>query len=329
MKPFVKYFLIFLSAFAATAAGTYIAVMLVASDSREVVLPDLKGKNIIYVLNSLTALNLNPKLHGSEYSKTYPRYHVISQDPEPGTIIKMGRDVILYISKGRKKIKVPDLRYMTINDAEISMGKNEFQKGSVSRAYSSDLSKDMIIAQYPPPYTLQDHGSKIDLLVSKGIKLPKYAMPDLYSIDLKKAKNLINERKLDISTMESDYKMTLPGNVIIGQSPAPGAIVTKETKISLIVNQKGPGMFADSDITGNTTVISCFIKHGFLKKHVIITADLFGYEIDLVDRYLRGPGYIYALIPGSVNTLVKIFVDDKLVKTQTINPWNTGITEEN
>ncbi len=65
MRIFLKYFLIFLSALAATAAGTYIAVSLVASDSMEVILPDLKGKNIIFVLETLTALDLNPKLYGT------------------------------------------------------------------------------------------------------------------------------------------------------------------------------------------------------------------------------------------------------------------------
>ncbi len=328
MKPLIKYFLIFLSAFAATAAGTYIAVMLVASDSKEVVLPDLKGKNIIFVLETLTALDLNPKLYGTEYNNTCPRYHVLSQDPEPGMIIKKGRDVILYISKGIKHVKVPDLRHMFFNNAEILIGDNEFKTGFISKTYSDEIAKNRIISQYPTAYTSQVRNSKINLLISKGVKLNKYAMPDLYSMPFKDAKDTINNKKLNISLIKSGNLLTLPQNVIIKQTPAAGSVITKETKISLIVNRKTRGQFLDPDLLKNVFVISHFLEPGFLKKHIRITADLFGFELNLVDKYVSDAGNVYALIPGDIKTKVKIFIDDELVKTKVINPWKTGKTQE-
>lgn len=328
MKTFIKYFLIFLSAFAATAAGTYIAVTLVASSSKEVVLPDLKGKNIIFVLETLTALDLNPKLYGTEYNNSCPRYHVLSQDPEPGMVIKKGRDVVLYISKGKKHINIPDLRHMLINDANILIGKNEFKTGFISKAYSKNIAKDKIISQYPYAYTSHERDSKINLLISKGKKLKKYAMPDLYSISLKDAKETINNKKLNIASIESGNLITLPQNVIIKQTPAAGSNVTKETKISLIVNRKIQGQFLDPDAIENVVLITHFIEPGFLKKHVRITANLFGFELSLVDKYVPGAENIYALVPGGVKTKVKIYIDNELVKTQIINPWKTGKTQE-
>ncbi|MCK5541560.1 MAG: PASTA domain-containing protein [Desulfobacterales bacterium] len=324
MKSFIKYFLIFLSALAATAAGTYIAITLVTSDSKEVVLPDLKGKNIIFVLETLTALDLNPKLYGTEYNKTCPRYHVLSQDPEPGMVIKKGRDVVLYISKGKKHINMPDLRYLFINDAKILIEKNEFKTGFISKAYSDNIAKDKIISQYPCAYTSQELDSKINLLISKGEKLEQYAMPDLYSIYLKDAKNIINNKNLNIASIESGNLITLPQNVIIKQTPAPGSIVTKETKISLIVNRKTQRQFLDPDAMESVVVITHSLEPGFLKKHVLITANLFGFELNLVDKYVAGAENIYALVPGGIKTEIKIYVDEELVKTQIINPWKTG-----
>jgi serine/threonine-protein kinase len=328
MKPFIKYFLIFLSAFAATAAGTYIAVTLIASDSKEVVLPDLKGKNIISVLETLTALDLNPKLYGTEYNKTCPRYHVLSQDPEPGMIIKKGRDVILYISKGKKLVNIPDLRHISLNDAIIFIQENEFKTGFISKTYSDNIAKDQVISQYPYAYTDQELDSKINLLVSKGKNLKKYAMPELYSISLKDAKNIINIKNLNITSIKSDNLITLPQNAIVKQTPAAGSVVTSETKISLIVNRRIQGQFLNPDALDNIVVITHFIEPGFLKKHVRITADLFGLELNLVDKYVPGSEDIYALIPGGIKTKVKIYIDNKLVKTQIINPWETSKTEE-
>ncbi len=328
MKTFLKYFLIFLSAFAATAAGTYIAVTLVASDSKEVVLPDLKGKNIIFVLETLTALDLNPKLYGTEYNNTCPRYHVLSQDPEPGMVIKKGRDVILYISKGVKHIKIPDLRHMFLKDAEILIGKNEFKTGFKSKTYSDKIAKDRIISQYPNAYDSQERNSKINLLISKGMNLKKYAMPDLYLIPLKDATNTLNNKKLNISLIKSENLLTLPQNVVLKQIPSAGSVITKETKISIIVNKKTNGQFLDPDLLKSIVVITHFLEPGFLKKHIRITADLFGFEFNLVDKYVSGAKNVYALVPGGIKTKVKIFIDDELVKTKIINPWKTGKTQE-
>ncbi|MCK5311069.1 MAG: PASTA domain-containing protein [Desulfobacteraceae bacterium] len=324
MKPLIKYFLIFLSAFAATAAGTYIAVILVASDSQEVVLPDLKGKNIIYVLETLTALNLNPKLYGTEYNTTCPRYHVISQDPEPGSVIKKGRDVVIYISKGEKQVNVPDFRHMFLADAKILIEAKELKTGFISKTYSNNIAKNQIITQYPDAYTEQERNSEINLLISQGKKLQRYAMPDLYSIPLKDAKNIISALSINISSIGSDNYITLPQNVIINQTPEAGSIVTKETKISLIVNRKKQGEFLDPDVLESVVVINYSLEPGFLKKHVRITADLYGSEFNLVDKYAPGSENIYALVPGGIKTKIKIYIDNELVKTQLINPWKTG-----
>ena len=324
MKPFVKYFFIFLSAFAATAAGTYIAVMLVASNAKEVILPDLKGKNIIYVLETLTALNLNPKLYGVEYNKSCPRYHVISQDPEPGAVIKQGRDVIIFISKGKELVTVPDLRHMSVKNARILIEETEFKTGTISETDSDKIAKNNIISQYPQAYSKQARTSKINLLMSTGKKLKKYVMPDLYALFLKDAKEVINNNNLTISAIGSGNLITLPENVILKQTPIPGSIVTKETKISLTVNRKNSEEYLDPDALESIVLVNYLLAPGFLKKHVRVTANLFGFEFDLVNKYSSGGENIYVIVPGGIKTRVKIFIDNELVKTKTINPWKTG-----
>ncbi len=326
MKPFLKYFLIFITAFASTAIGTYIAVILVTSDTEEVVLPDLKNKNIIFVLETLTALDLNPKLYGTEYSKTCLRYHVISQDPEPGAVIKKGRDVVIYISKGEKLIKVPDLRYMLLADAKILIEKDELKIGTISKTCSDSVSKNNIISQYPNPNSQQKRNSPINLLISSGRKLQKYIMPDLYSCSLQDVKDIINHQNLAISSICSGKLFTMPQNVIISQTPKAGDIITKETKISLIVNRKNKKEFLNPDTIDSVVLISYPIGPGFLKKHVRISANLFGFELNLVDKYISGSKNVHALVPGGIKTKIKIYIDNKLVKTQTINPWKTGKT---
>ncbi|MCP3900224.1 MAG: hypothetical protein GY707_10990 [Desulfobacteraceae bacterium] len=94
------------------------------------------------------------------------------------------------------------------------------------------------------------------------------------------------------------------------------------------MNKKTNGQFLDPDLLKSIVVITHFLEPGFLKKHIRITADLFGFEFNLVDKYASGAENVYALVPGGIKTKVKIFIDDELVKTKIINPWKTGKTQE-
>ena len=55
-------------------AGTsaYLTLTLIIKSEDTVVVPDLSGKNVVYVLELLTDLGLNTKVKGSEYSADVP-----------------------------------------------------------------------------------------------------------------------------------------------------------------------------------------------------------------------------------------------------------------
>ncbi len=91
-------------------AGAYFTLTLIIKSEDTVVVPDLFGKNVVYVLELLTDLGLNTKVKGSEYNADVPENNVIFQEPEPGAEIKKGRDVRIVISKGAKSILMPNLK---------------------------------------------------------------------------------------------------------------------------------------------------------------------------------------------------------------------------
>ena len=85
-------------------ASAYFTLTLIIKSEDTVVVPDLVGKKVLYVLEILTDLKLNAKIKGSEYSSDIPVDHVIFQEPEPGSEIKIGRNVTIIISKGTETI---------------------------------------------------------------------------------------------------------------------------------------------------------------------------------------------------------------------------------
>ena len=103
----IKIAALFFSFVIVVGISAYLALTFIIKSEDTVVVPDLVGKNVVYVLEFLTDLGLNTKVKGSEYSADVPQNHVIIQDPEPGAEIKRGRDVKIILSKGSMTILIP------------------------------------------------------------------------------------------------------------------------------------------------------------------------------------------------------------------------------
>ncbi|MCP4023500.1 MAG: PASTA domain-containing protein [Desulfobacteraceae bacterium] len=324
MKKLIKYISIFFIAFAVTGSAAYFSVRLVTHSPGEVVLPKLKGKNIIYVLETLTNLGLNAKLYGTRHDEKLPRYSVISQDPAPGAIIKKGRDVIIYISKGPQENIIPDLRQHSLEEALLILEKEEFSPGVVSRVYDAQTPEGFIIAQYPNAFTGALKGSLCNFLVSRGNEPGEYVMPDLKGMPLEKASAVITENNLVVSQVLSGVKRGMAQGHVIKHEPAHGSYVTYATKIRLFVNTSTANQTMNPDHLQGVILVKHLMEPGFLKKHVRVEADLFGTTIALYDQYAKPSEEILVLIPSGIKTKVNIFIDDNLYKTTTIDPWQKG-----
>ena len=112
-------------------ASAYLTLALIIKSEDTVVVPDLSGKNVVYVLKLLTDLGLNTKVKGSEYSADIPENNVIFQEPEPGAEIKKGRDVRIIISKGAKTILMPNLKELFVRQARIILEENSLRRGEI------------------------------------------------------------------------------------------------------------------------------------------------------------------------------------------------------
>ncbi|MCK5838063.1 MAG: PASTA domain-containing protein, partial [Desulfobacula sp.] len=225
MKSILKYLFIFLTAFILAGSIAYYTVRLFTQSADEIILPELTGKNIIYVLETLTNMGLNAKLHGTRYNDIVPRYAIISQDPQPGTTIKKGRDVSLYISKGAKENMMPDLRQLPLDQALIRLEKNEFQKGHVSITYSSSTKKDNVIAQYPESFSPALKGSFCHLLVSRGDKPRGMIMPATKGLRLERASAIIEHLDLGTPNIISTENHNQTYGIILSSRPQPGSYV--------------------------------------------------------------------------------------------------------
>ena len=298
-------------------ASAYLTLTMIIKSEDTVVVPNLAGKNVVYVLELLTDLGLNTKIEGSEYSTEMPKNNVIFQDPEPGSEIKKGRDVRIIISKGPKSILMPNLERVPVQQARIILEENSLCQGQISSTYSNRIKKDSVIAQVPSADTMITRNECVNLLVSLGIRPQAYKMPDLEGRSLDSAIPLIESSNLILGKIKSVFYKDKPLNTIIAQEPLSGYSVTEGGTVDLVINRKpgrkDHGYLADSP---GGIFFRYRVNDGFLKRHIRVVLNSFGVSNTIFDEFIQPGKEIWLIIPNNNYTTLFLYEDDKLIKTQ-------------
>jgi beta-lactam-binding protein with PASTA domain len=298
-------------------ASAYLTLTMIIKSEDTVVVPDLAGKNVVYVLELLTDLGLNTKIEGSEYSTEMPKNNVIFQEPEPGSEIKKGRDVRIIISKGPKSILMPNLEKLSVQQARIILEENSLCQGQISSTYSNHIRKDSVIAQVPSAGTMITRNECINLLVSLGIRPQVYKMPDLEGRSLDSAIPLIESNNLTVGKIKSVFYKDKPLNTIIAQEPLSGYFVSDGGIVDLVINRK-PGRQGHDNLAGSPggSFFRYRVNDGFLKRHIRVVLNSFGVSNTIFDEFIKPGEEIRLIIPDNDNTTLFLYKDDKLIKTQ-------------
>jgi len=136
-------------------------------------------------------------------------------------------------------VKVPDLKGMTLNQAEVVLQREGLTLGhNVSFAFSDDVKTDKIITQSYEPDTLVKAGRPVDVTVSKGTQMIE--LPDV-TIGNPEVENAINSIRAigfqgEIAIKEMRHPTISEGKVI-GQNPAPRSNWPKNGKVELFVSE--------------------------------------------------------------------------------------------
>ncbi len=297
-------------------AGAYFTLTLIIKSEDTVVVPDLFGKNVVYVLELLTDLGLNTKVKGSEYNADVPENNVIFQEPEPGAEIKKGRDVRIVISKGAKSILMPNLKGLFVRQARIILEENSLRRGEISGTYSNSLKKDEIIAQFPSQGTMITRGECVNLLVSVGVRPRAYKMPDLLGLSLSSAITMIESIDLVLGEIKTHFYKDKPINTVVAQELIFGYRVTQGSTVNIVINRKpvGKGHNYLNESQGGS-LFRHRIEDGFLKRHIRVRLNSFGVSIDLFDGFMKPGEEIWLLIPRRNNSTVFLYEDGELIKT--------------
>jgi len=227
--------LVLLAALAATYLGSFLIAMRVTSKAREVVVPNLVGRDIPQATAVLAESGL--ALRVEDARRTDPRVpagHVLGQEPAAGMNMRRQRGVKVWLSEGPVTSVVPDLVGESDRGAQIRVQTAALTVTSLAEIRSTDYPAGTVVAQTPPAGT---RASQVQLLVNRGEAGARYLMPDLIGVDGERAAAALRSRGFRVSVVGTQPYGGIPPGTVIRQRPTGGFHVAPGDPIALEVSR--------------------------------------------------------------------------------------------
>jgi serine/threonine-protein kinase len=169
MKYGILFFIFFMLAL---AAGVYIYYVYF-NVLPEVIVPGVVGMPFPAAEEKLSQLDLHAKKAGEVYEPKYPEGYVVSQRPEAGRKVKVGRTINLLLSSRQKLVLVPNFLGRQLSSSYALLATVGLQLGEIKKEKNLDLEEGTILAQEPLPGEEIPAGSRVDFLVSTTLEVTK------------------------------------------------------------------------------------------------------------------------------------------------------------
>jgi serine/threonine-protein kinase len=147
--------------------------------NEDTLVPNIVGLSVSDAQRVLAHASLTPEENGNAYSEQVEPGKILSQWPEPGIKVKLGRTVSYVVAIGTIAVKVPDLTGLNYDQAEKMILAKGLVIGSIDQEGAGEpevIQQYKIISQSPAPDTVVRSGSSINLTLEK--KHPQPAPED-------------------------------------------------------------------------------------------------------------------------------------------------------
>jgi serine/threonine-protein kinase len=225
------------------AAGSQVelgAVVTVVLSSGKPRVPDITpGMTPDQAQQAIKAEQLTPVVTpNSDYSPTVPEGMVLSINPAAGTLLDIGGQVTVLLSKGAIPLPpVPDVTGKSKDDAFAMLTQAGFAPYQAGEEFSQDVAAGSVTRTTPAANATAAGGSnKVGVYLSNAVQVPS-----LFGMSIDDAKNALSAVGL-----QADFKGNNGGgggggghhggfSVVYKQSPDPGTKVPKGSKVQLDV----------------------------------------------------------------------------------------------
>jgi eukaryotic-like serine/threonine-protein kinase len=179
-----------------------------------------------------------------ESSETIPLGEVVDQNPGPGIKIGRGSTVTIFVSTGRPKVTVPDVRGQTLSDA-ITKLNAEHLNADPHDVFSATAPAQTVVGQNPHGGDAVFANTKVRLNVSQGPHL--VSIPNVVGSPYANAYSAL--KGAGFAVVRKDAPADQPKGEVVATDPQTGTSAAKGSTVTVTVSQ-GPATSQVPDVTG-------------------------------------------------------------------------------
>ncbi|HEY6214373.1 MAG TPA: PASTA domain-containing protein [Vicinamibacterales bacterium] len=229
-----KFFLL-VAALGATFLIAAATAMRIALRTRDVQVPDVRGRTTNEAMATASELGLTLKIDESRRPDAkIPAGRIVDQEPPPGTASRTNRTLRVWLSVGVRAATVPRLVGETERSAQLRIQQDGLVLTAVSEIRSQDMPADVVVAQTPPE---KSDAGQVALLVNRGERGASYVMPDLIGVNGDRAADVLRNHGFRVAVVGSMPYPGVAAGIVIRQSPQAGFQISPGEPISLEVSR--------------------------------------------------------------------------------------------
>ena len=227
--------LVLVAALVATFGIFFLAGMRVTTRSRDVKVPDLKGKSAAETRAVLDELGLTLRIDDiRKPDKSVPPDRVLEQEPVAGQVVRRPRAVRVQLSEGQVEPVVPVVVNLPERTADLTLTSSQIAVGYRAEIRTADYGPGVVVAQDPIGGR---RSNTVNLVVNHGDSSAGFVAPDLIGTMAIRSADVLRKQGFRVAiTSEAAYP-GLPPGVVIRQTPQPGYRIQAADAITIEVSK--------------------------------------------------------------------------------------------
>jgi serine/threonine-protein kinase len=185
--------------------------------------PNVIGAELEVARRQLEGLGLVVREGDPDYSSTVPEGRVLAVDPEVGSDIRPGDEVVVTLSRGRPPIDLPSLIGMHINQASNELQRLGLQAEVVE--VENNRPAGEVVSQDPGPGSGAEPGDTVVLEVSTGP--PTIPVPNVEGMPCDQAQQILTDAGFAVTVL-------VPGNRVQFQNPSGGTGLPPGSQVTIL-----------------------------------------------------------------------------------------------
>jgi serine/threonine-protein kinase len=158
---------------------------------------------------------------------------VIDQDPAAGAQAPAGSTVTITVSTGPEKVKVPNVRLLSLTEATTLIENAGLKVGAVTDRVST-RAPNTVLEQSPAGGSEAAKASRVDLVIAA---VPEdVTVPPVVGLSAAEAKLALERAGFTVTSEEADPTAGEPAGTVIGQEPAANTLAPAGSNVVIIVS---------------------------------------------------------------------------------------------